>query len=218
MYISDNYRPISLLSIFNKIFDKIVHRNLMQFLERHSILFMHQFGYRKLHSTTIALIDITDRIDKLLDEQQPGADASDVTATNHLTDVTTQPCGKVNQTATDAQGPLFPVESLHCHAQCKVGTNGCATKCPTNKIFNKFRDISLHAKHVSCTGTVKFSGITPRIDTLWLLQGVSRSTTASGRSQKKTNVNFCVTKTTFYVEMGIPMNNCHRSMVFTCPN
>ena len=68
MYISDNYRPISLLSIFNKIFEKILHRNLMKFLERHNILFMYQFGYRKLHSTTIALIEITDKIKKLLDE------------------------------------------------------------------------------------------------------------------------------------------------------
>ena len=68
LYISDNYRPISLLSIFNKIFEKILHRNLMKFLERHNILFMYQFGYRKLHSITIALTEITDKIKKLLDE------------------------------------------------------------------------------------------------------------------------------------------------------
>ena len=68
MYISDNFRPISLLSIFNKIFEKILHRNLMKFLERHNILFMYQFGYRKLHSNIIALIEITDKIKKLLDE------------------------------------------------------------------------------------------------------------------------------------------------------
>ena len=40
----------------------------MKFLERHNTLFMRQFGYRKLHSTTIALIEITDKIKKLLDE------------------------------------------------------------------------------------------------------------------------------------------------------
>ena len=39
----------------------------MKFLESHDILFMYQFGYRKLHSTTIALIEITDKIKKLLD-------------------------------------------------------------------------------------------------------------------------------------------------------
>ena len=51
-----------------KIFENILHRNLMKFLKRHNILFMYQFGYRKLHSTTIALIEITDKIKKLLDE------------------------------------------------------------------------------------------------------------------------------------------------------
>ena len=49
MYISDNYRPTSLLSVFNKIFEKILHRNLMKFLESHNILFMYQFWYHKIH-------------------------------------------------------------------------------------------------------------------------------------------------------------------------
>ena len=40
----------------------------MKFLESHNILFMYQFGYRKLHSITIALIEITDKIKRLLDE------------------------------------------------------------------------------------------------------------------------------------------------------
>ena len=61
MYISENYRPICLLRVFNKIFEKILHRKLMKFIESHNILFMYQFGYRKLHSTTIALIEITDK-------------------------------------------------------------------------------------------------------------------------------------------------------------
>ena len=68
MHIADNYRPISLLSCFNKIFEKLIHKNLMKFMDKHNILFMYQFGYRKLHSTTLALIEITDKIKKWLDE------------------------------------------------------------------------------------------------------------------------------------------------------
>ena len=68
MYIFDNYRPISLLSIFNKIFEKILHQNLFKFLERHGIIFMYQFGYRKLLSTIIASIEITAKIKILLHE------------------------------------------------------------------------------------------------------------------------------------------------------
>ena len=59
MHIVDNYRPISLLSCFNTIFEKLIHKNLMKFIDKHNILFMYQFGYRKLHSTTLALIEIT---------------------------------------------------------------------------------------------------------------------------------------------------------------
>ena len=44
------------------------------------------------------------------------------------------------------------------------GTNDCATKCPTDKIFSNFRDLSVHAKRVSRTVIVKFSSITPRVD------------------------------------------------------
>ena len=47
-----------------------------------------------------------------------------------------------------------------------VGTNDCATKCPTDKIFNNFHDISVLAKRVSRTGIMKFSSITPRFDNL----------------------------------------------------
>ena len=42
-----NYRPISLLSVFSKILEKLLHDNLSSFLEETSILFEHQFGLRK---------------------------------------------------------------------------------------------------------------------------------------------------------------------------
>ena len=43
----NNSRPISLLSVFDKIIEKIVHKNLYFFLEAHNILFDNQFGFRK---------------------------------------------------------------------------------------------------------------------------------------------------------------------------
>ena len=62
-----NYRPISLLSSFNKIFEKIWHRKLITFLERQRALFIYQFGFRFLHSTTFALIETIDKIKDKLD-------------------------------------------------------------------------------------------------------------------------------------------------------
>ena len=66
----NNYRPISLLSCFNIIFEKLLCKRLVKFLEVNRILFEYQYGFRKLYSTTLALIEFTDNIIKFLDEGQ----------------------------------------------------------------------------------------------------------------------------------------------------
>ena len=65
---ANNYRPISLLSSFNKIFEKILCKQLTNFLQCNNVLFKYQFGFRKLYSTTLALIEFTDKVRSLLDE------------------------------------------------------------------------------------------------------------------------------------------------------
>jgi len=47
-----NYRPISLLSTFSKILEKIVHNRLFTYLDSNSLLSTQQFGFRPKHSTT----------------------------------------------------------------------------------------------------------------------------------------------------------------------
>ena len=64
----NNYRPISLLSCFNKLFEKLLYKRLVKFLERNQISFNYQYGFWKLHSTTLALIEFTDTIMRFLDE------------------------------------------------------------------------------------------------------------------------------------------------------
>ena len=57
-----NYRPISLLSAINKILEKIIYSRLITFINKHNILYKYQFGFRKIHSTTLALMDVVDKI------------------------------------------------------------------------------------------------------------------------------------------------------------
>ena len=68
----NNYRPISLLSIFDKIIEKLIHKRLYSFLEDHTILYENQFGFRKNNSTVYALMQITERIKTTIDSGKFG--------------------------------------------------------------------------------------------------------------------------------------------------
>ena len=68
----NNYRPISLLSIFDKIFEKMIHNRLYAFLEINEILIPNQFGFRKKNSTVNALIQITEKIKNSIDQGKFG--------------------------------------------------------------------------------------------------------------------------------------------------
>ena len=50
-----NYRPVSALPIFGKIFEKIIHSRLYSFLTDHNVFSNTQFGFRKYHSTSYAV-------------------------------------------------------------------------------------------------------------------------------------------------------------------
>jgi len=63
-----NYRPISLLSNIDKIIEKLMHKRLYSFLSKNNIIYNLQFGFRKSHSTSHALIYLTENVRKALDE------------------------------------------------------------------------------------------------------------------------------------------------------
>ena len=63
-----NYRPITLLSNVDKIFEKLVHNRLINYLDRYNILFERQFGFRKRHATIHNLITLTEKVRKDLDK------------------------------------------------------------------------------------------------------------------------------------------------------
>ena len=58
----DNYRPISLLSVFSKILEKIVCNRLTSFLETNNLINSNQFGFRKKHSTFHPIIHLLNNV------------------------------------------------------------------------------------------------------------------------------------------------------------
>ena len=70
--VPSNYRQISLLSVFSKIMEKLMHKRLYSFLEKYDILHSLQFGFRTKHSTLHALISLTESVKQTIDEGMLG--------------------------------------------------------------------------------------------------------------------------------------------------
>ena len=56
----NNYRPISVISVAAKVFERIVYDQLYNLLSSEEIISKQQSGFRSLHSTVTALLEATD--------------------------------------------------------------------------------------------------------------------------------------------------------------
>ena len=62
-----NYRPISVLSFFSKVFEKVMYNHIISFMNKNDVLYDQQFGFRQKHSTQQAIIMLVDKITRSLD-------------------------------------------------------------------------------------------------------------------------------------------------------
>lgn len=65
-----NYRPVSLLPQFSKILEKLFDERLESFIVKYNILSESQFGFRSGRSTSMALLDLIEKITTALDNKQ----------------------------------------------------------------------------------------------------------------------------------------------------
>ena len=63
-----NYRPISMLPFLSKIIEKLVHQQLMKFLDENKLLSDFQFGFRPKMSTELAATLVLDNVRKNVDQ------------------------------------------------------------------------------------------------------------------------------------------------------
>ena len=64
-----NYRPISLLTSLSKILERLVYSRTLKFLNEFKVFCNSQFGFRKKHSTSHALLNFIDKIANATDDQ-----------------------------------------------------------------------------------------------------------------------------------------------------
>jgi len=65
-----SYRPISLLPVIIKLFEKLLIKRLKPIIETKTLIPNHQFGFRSKHSTIDQVHSITNIIENALEEKK----------------------------------------------------------------------------------------------------------------------------------------------------
>ena len=66
----DNYRPVSILPVLSKVLERVVGTQFIDYLESNRLLYKFQFGFRRQHSTNLAVTFFTDSVRRAMDNGQ----------------------------------------------------------------------------------------------------------------------------------------------------
>lgn len=66
----NNYRPIAVLPVLSKIMEKIINKQLVNYLHKYNYIAKNQYGFKKGVSTEDAVLDLTELVARKLDSQQ----------------------------------------------------------------------------------------------------------------------------------------------------
>ncbi|KAL0860028.1 hypothetical protein ABMA27_010343 [Loxostege sticticalis] len=66
---SNNYRPISVLPVLSKIFERVIYNRLVIYLDSINYLYSQQYGFRSKSSTLSATADLVTKIKNSIDEK-----------------------------------------------------------------------------------------------------------------------------------------------------
>ena len=63
----NNYKPVSVLPLFSKIFERVMYDRINDFITKNNILYKYQFGFREGQGTNMALTVLMDKILNFID-------------------------------------------------------------------------------------------------------------------------------------------------------
>ena len=65
-----NYRPITTLSVFSKLFEKLVHKRMASFIAQYNLIKTNQFGFQKNKCTSDAILEFLENIYDSFDQNK----------------------------------------------------------------------------------------------------------------------------------------------------
>ena len=57
-----NYRPVAVLPVLSQIFERVLKARLTEFLDKQGVIIPGQYGFRKGHSTSMAILDMVEKV------------------------------------------------------------------------------------------------------------------------------------------------------------
>lgn len=65
-----NYRPVSVLPLFSKLLERLYYNRTIKYLNKNSIIYESQYGFREKHSTMLAIVDMLEKITTSLERNE----------------------------------------------------------------------------------------------------------------------------------------------------
>ena len=109
-----NYRPVLVLPSFSKFLEGIIYNRLYDYLTNLHILCDNQFGFRKNHSTTLALIDLHEKIFR----DQPLA--RDLHWNGHVNEITTKANKTLNFSTPQSPHLFGQIQRTSIQSPCET--------------------------------------------------------------------------------------------------
>ena len=141
-----NYRPISVLPVLARVFEKLIHNQLYDYLDRNKHLFSNQSGFRALHSVVTCLLNNTD-------DGYVNMDDGRYTA-NIFIDLK-KAFDTVDHDILPAKLRKYGVENLE-HSWFTSYISNRKQFCKVNGICSKTKDIHCGVPQGSCLGPLLF--------------------------------------------------------------